>query len=98
MLGRGLRIMPGKADCMVLDFTDRYHQVSWEIGVSVVGYGMLDVFDHSLQNMLPAATARQCLGGNVLQLKQQNGSVLTPHLHYIPTLMLLPCDAGWQGH
>jgi hypothetical protein len=28
MLGRGLRIMPGKRECMVLDFTDKYHQVS----------------------------------------------------------------------
>lgn len=28
MLGRGLRIMPGKKDCLVLDFTDKYHQVS----------------------------------------------------------------------
>lgn len=27
MLGRGLRIMPGKKDCLVLDFTDKYHQV-----------------------------------------------------------------------
>jgi superfamily II DNA or RNA helicase len=27
MLGRGLRIMPGKQDCLVLDFTDKYHQV-----------------------------------------------------------------------
>jgi hypothetical protein len=27
MLGRGLRIMPGKKDCKVLDFTDKHHQV-----------------------------------------------------------------------
>lgn len=27
MLGRGLRIMPGKTDCLVLDFTDEYNQV-----------------------------------------------------------------------
>jgi hypothetical protein len=30
MLGRGLRIMPGKQDCLVLDFTDKYHQV-WAV-------------------------------------------------------------------
>ena len=27
MLGRGLRIAPGKTDCVVLDFTDKYNQV-----------------------------------------------------------------------
>ena len=27
MLGRGLRIMPGKSDCLVLDFTDNDHEV-----------------------------------------------------------------------
>lgn len=31
MLGRGLRIFPSKKDCLVLDFTDKYHTVGTRI-------------------------------------------------------------------
>jgi superfamily II DNA or RNA helicase len=39
MLGRGLRLHPGKEDCLVIDFTDRVHNLRQPIVANKVGWG-----------------------------------------------------------
>lgn len=67
MLGRGLRIMPGKKDCLVLDFTDKYHQAGAVVDVRVL---LDDIFGPKRElpqepNRGPARIDEDAQGGQV---------------------------------